>query len=102
MVRSAGQDGLKDFFVGVLDLITGRVPSVWPGEVIVFRPMNLQDRVRIFHEPDCAGIIISQELDSGILLKCAECGNTAGAIEPAILSQILDFIPGSQSDLPST
>jgi len=60
--------------------------------------MHIEDRVRIFHEPDCPGIIISQEMDSGNLLKCAECGKTAGAIEPAILSQILGLIPGSQPD----
>jgi len=56
--------------------------------------MHLQDRVRIFHEPDCPGIITSAVDDAGrIVLRCAECRKIVGEVEAVVLAQLIDLIP---------
>lgn len=48
--------------------------------------MHLQDVIRIFHEPDCGGIITSN--DAGELI-CAECKQTLGQIDPVVLENLI-------------
>ena len=62
---------------------------------------QLQERVRIFHQPYCPGTITSSRLGRGLVLKCEECGKTVGAIDTAVLVQLLDLIPGSDPDWPA-
>jgi hypothetical protein len=51
--------------------------------------MKLQEQVRIFHEPDCPAMILSDETGK---LTCAECGKTVGHVEPAILDQLISLV----------
>lgn len=48
--------------------------------------MNLQDVVLVFHEPDCPGLIVSD--DNG-RLACSECAESVGKVDPRVLSQLI-------------
>ena len=55
--------------------------------------MQLQDRVRIFQERECPGVITSAFEAGRDVLKCAECGRIVGIIETGILTQLIELIP---------
>jgi hypothetical protein len=48
--------------------------------------VNLEDAYMTFHEPDCSGIITSGEDGA---LTCAECGQTVGMVQSAVLAEII-------------
>jgi hypothetical protein len=56
--------------------------------------MKLQDVCLIFHEPDCPGMITS---NSDGLLTCAECGQTVGMVQPAVLGEMIAVLSRVQS-----
>ena len=50
--------------------------------------MRFQDAIRVFHEPECGGIIVSE---AGGRLKCA-VWRYRGHIDPEVFRQILEVL----------
>lgn len=50
---------------------------------------HLEDVVLIFHEPDCPGLITSDDTGK---LRCQECGREVGQVEPAVFALMLDLM----------
>jgi hypothetical protein len=50
---------------------------------------HLEDVALIFHEPDCPGVITSDDTGK---LRCAECGRQVGQLEPAVLADLLGLL----------
>lgn len=61
---------------------------------------RLENAARIFHEPDCPGVITSVQTASGpmIFLHCAECRACVGTLDEPIFRQLITLlarIPGN-------
>ena len=59
--------------------------------------MKIEEAARIFHEPDCEGLIISHHSRQ---LRCSECGKIVGSVEPAVLAAIVEMLAKLPSEAP--
>lgn len=62
--------------------------------------MTFEDSARIFHEPDCEGLIVSGFTADE--LRCSECGKIVGTVEPAVLGAItllLSRVPPPEEEI---
>jgi hypothetical protein len=57
--------------------------------------MQLQDRVRIFHENNCRGLITSTEEGGIAVLRCSECGKIVGTVNAGVLAQLANLAPAA-------
>ena len=56
---------------------------------------QLQDRVLLFHRPNCQGVITSDGKSGQSVLRCAKCGSWVGRLDGALLEQLIELILGN-------